>query len=964
MLKLHGVPGNSGHTPATEEINKKKFLRTITVSIVALIITIIWILSSVGTIPGLWATILSILATIISFIVGILPYIVAKHDPPPEQSTVLALAPVIKKIHADLLASPPATSAPVTYHAMAGLPPPTNAKAIQQRQQEVNDIYTRVIQEDTTAIVLTGIGGIGKSTLAALTYHYAEAQRLQGAGPFTAAPLWLRVDPAMTMTDLIGTLFELMGKPLLSFHTMLPQEQATRLFNLLNTSDQARLIVLDQFENLLDWQTGHARDSQSGISEWIDALNSQPCRCRILLTSRPWPKGTREYPPLYMQEYRVGGLTASEGMNLLRQQQVEGTDEELQKAVTYCSGHAFALILLALLMRNHNLNLRTLFLDDMYTQLWEGDIARNLLDNIYMQQLNQLQRRLLSSFSIYREPVRLDAACAILEMESGTSAIQTALYAVLGQHLLQATGNGYYQLHSMVASYAQTHFDESNDQVNQLLLSAAHGKAASYYRQQAALTSPDKEKRRNINDIHTLLEAIWHHIQAQQAQEAYDLLIHEEIFPALKRCGANATLLEICQTLLQSGQWARKSSQRAYLYNNQGDACLVLGQMEQSKHNYNQTLQICQDITDPSAEAWALNNLGRIYNTLGQSEKAQEHLEQALKLFKQASNHPGEGRCFTNLGWLYYDRGNIEQAQYYFEQALIIFKDEDDQREEGFTYGYLGRVHSDIGQSKLAKKYYARALEVLSAIGDRSGMGIMLSNQGRIYNVLGHHKQALEYLEQALTILREVGDRNSEATALNDLGRVYTDLGQKEFAIQSFEQALLIRKEVGNRRGEARALTDLGKIYTNLKQMEKAKDYFEQALQVLDNIEHSWRDGRTLKNLGKVYLLMQKNDLALQCYAKALQNYMRIGNQWETGIILFELGLLYFAHQRYDTALPFFILAKNSDQEVEGAYGHKIQEQITLTSKKISQEKLNLLLSSPPSQMQQIVNKTLAEANA
>jgi hypothetical protein len=458
MLEQHGAQSEVHATSLLQKIKQKKFLLAIIIGVIALAITLIWILSSLGAIPSLWATVLSILATIISFIVGILPYIVAAHDPAPSHSTAPAITPVIVKLHSDLLTAPlvvDATAATTaTYHGMAGLPPPTNAKVIQQRQPEVKSIYAQVIQEDTTALVLTGIGGIGKSTLAALTYHYAEAQRRLDAGPFTAPAIWLRVDPAMTMVDLIGTLFELIDTPLPGFNTMLPQEQATRLFNLLNTLSQPRLIVLDQFENLLDWQTGHALSNRPGIGEWLDALNSQPCRCRILLTSRPWPKGTREYPATHMQEYRVAGLTVAEGISLLRRQEVQGTDEELQKAVAYCSGHAFALILLAQLTRNHNLNLRTLFLDATYTQLWEGDIARNLLDNIYTQQLNQLQRRLLSSFSVYREPVRLDAACTILELESRSAAIQNALHAVLGQHLLQATGNGYYQLHTMVANYA------------------------------------------------------------------------------------------------------------------------------------------------------------------------------------------------------------------------------------------------------------------------------------------------------------------------------------------------------------------------------------------------------------------------------------------------------------------------------------------------------------------------------
>ena len=38
----------------------------------------------------------------------------------------------------------------------------------------VKEIYAKLIQPDMTAVALTGIAGVGKSTLAALVYRFAE----------------------------------------------------------------------------------------------------------------------------------------------------------------------------------------------------------------------------------------------------------------------------------------------------------------------------------------------------------------------------------------------------------------------------------------------------------------------------------------------------------------------------------------------------------------------------------------------------------------------------------------------------------------------------------------------------------------------------------------------------------------------------------------------------------------------
>src|SRR5947209_6981315 len=79
-----------------------------------------------------------------------------------------------------------------THRSMIALPPSTRLKRIQQRSPVVRDIYTTLTQPNTTALVLTGIAGVGKSTLAALVYQYAEKHRLAQSGPFTAQALWLR----------------------------------------------------------------------------------------------------------------------------------------------------------------------------------------------------------------------------------------------------------------------------------------------------------------------------------------------------------------------------------------------------------------------------------------------------------------------------------------------------------------------------------------------------------------------------------------------------------------------------------------------------------------------------------------------------------------------------------------------------------------------------------------------------
>ncbi len=559
-----------------------------------------------------------------------------------------------------------------SYCSIEGFPPPTDPRTIQQREMAVKDVYVQLTQADTTALVLTGIGGVGKSTLAALIYRYAEELRLANKGPFMAPALWLKVDSAaITMHDLSGTLFQALEKPLPDLSNLAAHNQAAVLFNALNTATEPRLIVLDQFENLLDWHTGHALVDSPGIGEWLDVLNSQSCRCRILLTSRPWPQGTRSYPPTYMQEYRVAGLSSTEGCELLQKLGLVATEPELQQAVKYCSGHSYALTLLAALLRKRRVSLGTFFKDPTYGQLWTGDVARNLLDRLYAQQLDELQRQLLLAFSVYRQPVPLEAACAMLE-DVEKRRVHLALDALLTEHLLLPCDEELYQLHTIVVSYAQDHFVRAGELVNRQALKNAHRKAAQYYQHCAQDVCPQRTLRRNRNDILPLEEAFWHYCQAEDWAAAYALIEREGIYIDLSSWGYVVVLREMYEMLFPLAKWATAPLHAARMYDELGEVYRVLGLVGQAQYCFEQGLVYARTVHERREEGYALNYLGRIYADQGKWQEALTYYKQALQIHREVKNLGGESTVLDDIGWAYYDVGLLDQACEHYEEALRI----------------------------------------------------------------------------------------------------------------------------------------------------------------------------------------------------------------------------------------------------------------------------------------------------
>ena len=117
------------------------------------------------------------------------------------------------------------------------------------------------------------------------------------------------------------------------------------LFQELN--EASYLLVLDNFEVLLDPQKNKPLESKVGFSDLIEKANENCIRSKILFTSWDSPASERGIRP---SSYPIMGLDTSAGILLLRREGLKESETELKKAIELSGGHPLALILLAQLV--------------------------------------------------------------------------------------------------------------------------------------------------------------------------------------------------------------------------------------------------------------------------------------------------------------------------------------------------------------------------------------------------------------------------------------------------------------------------------------------------------------------------------------------------------------------------------------------------------------------------------------
>ncbi|MBL8165976.1 MAG: ATP-binding protein [Anaerolineae bacterium] len=181
-----------------------------------------------------------------------------------------------------------------------------------------------------------------------------------------------------------------------------------------------------------------------------------------------------------------------------------------------------------------------------------------------------------------------------------------------------------------------------------------------------------------------------------------------------------------------------------------------------------------------------------------------------------------------NLGMAYRSLGRYDEAIDNLSQVLASMRKMGKRRNEAMTLGNLGLAYHSLGRYDEAIEHHQKALEIAHEIGYREGEATALGGLGIDYYSLGRYKEAIEHHQKALEIAHEIGDRKNEANAHGGLGIDYYSLGRYKEAIEHHQKALEIAHEIGDRENEAISLGNLGAAYAGLERYDEAIAHYEQ----------------------------------------------------------------------------------------------------------------------------------------
>ena len=771
---------------------------------------------------------------------------------------------------------------------------PPNLENWQGREDEIAQLQAWLADSAVDTIGIQGLGGIGKSALAASLYHAAEG---------FAAKFWADVSQQPDFTIFAEQAITALGDRI---RFDVSQLDATQLANiLLNCLNQRRcLLVVDNLETLLD----DARQWRDPAYEHFFSRWTEQGRTSVVLLT------TQEKPVLFQPEpfwLMLQGMQASDGGLLLQSLGIQGELPELQTFAEAVDGHPLTLRLMAGFLKEYchsqlsqaeALGLATV---DQLADAAAGshrnrrDIRRAWVLQQHFERLSPDLQQFWLRLSVYRHPFDRQAATFMWadgETLADPLPVQQALQDLLNCSLLLELENHCYQFQPFVQAYAQQQAADWDE---------ANARALRYWQSLAA----EREYWQTLENATPFLQVFHHYCQQSKYERAFDALDSCDRF--LSNQGYNQLRKELYEALVAgfeqlpdlANDAAKKLSQS---YGALASALSSLSQFEAARAQSRKQLALSETLQDDAEKAKALLGLAGVHVALGQYSQAIELNEQSLKLLQASQNRSLESYCLRSLGSCFQALSQYHQAIDYCNQSLVIAEELNDLVEVAATLNSLGLIYNNLGQYQQAIQMFEQSLEMARIAGHRSLQVRNLGSLSESYHALGEYQQSIELLEQSLEANQATGDRWTEAGMLRGLGNNYYFLGERTRALEAYEQSLAICCEIGDVWGESGSQLGLGNCYLIIGQYPQSIDCYQKCWVTAQTIGDRTSEAKALIGLSCGYASLSQFHSAIESSQKALAIYQETDDRLGVSTAFANLGRSYVHLGQYQDAIEQF----------------------------------------------------------
>lgn len=230
------------------------------------------------------------------------------------------------------------------------------------------------------------------------------------------------------------------------------------------------------------------------------------------------------------------------------------------------------------------------------------------------------------------------------------------------------------------------------------------------------------------------------------------------------------------------------------------------------------------------AAAWLQHDSGIPEAEDGNITTGVERILVALGMFREIGDLVGESRCCSSLAYLLGMVGRFGEALEYGEAALALSRTIGDATLEGVSLIAVGSLYDRTGDFARADEAYAQGIALAEQAGDSRAVFKRHLNAGFAHLQAGRHRDALRQAEAGLKVARQQSDATYETESRHLLVMAYAEQGDFATAEEHIEAGLRLTQRSRDMVREGRLYIELAKISAARGQHSVAAEHLKTAI--------------------------------------------------------------------------------------------------------------------------------------
>ncbi len=224
--------------------------------------------------------------------------------------------------------------------------------------------------------------------------------------------------------------------------------------------------------------------------------------------------------------------------------------------------------------------------------------------------------------------------------------------------------------------------------------------------------------------------------------------------------------------------------------NNLAATYFMIHDYRRAAESFEACIQLARELGDTNAEIPCAHNLASVHLRMGNTGEAVRLSNQVLDACRKGSNASGEASALHRLGDAYRLMKRYDEAVTYYLDALAIRQRIGALRGQGVTHGEIAALYLETGQPELALEHCREALAMHDRTRDEAARCDALTTMADIERALARYEDAVRDAKDAITLSDEMADDQRRCHALVVLADALAISGNVDAAGRACIEAL------------------------------------------------------------------------------------------------------------------------------------------------------------------------------